>query len=88
MFELQYYDGSRYVLFKCDWADITLNRRYKKDAYGFLVNFNHLIHTGEQIIDEPFILSSQASQVYYVANERNPNWVVIVNTKSRDVYDV
>jgi hypothetical protein len=74
MFELQYYDGSHYVLFKCDWADITLNRGYKKDAYGFiLVNFNHLIHTGEQIIDEPFILSSQASQVYYVADERNPN---------------
>ena len=52
------------------------------------MNFNHLIYTGEQIIDEPFILPSQASQVYYVADERNPNWVIVVNTKSRDVYDV
>jgi uncharacterized membrane protein len=74
MFKLQYYNGSRYVLFKCDWADITLNRGYKKDAYGFiLVNFKNLIHTSEQIIDELFILSSQALQVYYVADERNPN---------------
>jgi hypothetical protein len=52
------------------------------------VNFNHLIHTGEQIINEPFILSSQASQVYYVVDERNPNWDVVVSTKSRDMYDV
>ena len=89
MFELHCYNESHYVLFKCDWTDITLNRGYKKDAYGFiLVNFTHLIHTSEQIIDEPFILSSQASQVYYVADERIPNWVVVVNTKSRDVYDV
>jgi hypothetical protein len=33
-------------------------------------------------------LSSQVSQVYYVSNERNPNWVVVVKTKPRDVYDV
>ena len=52
------------------------------------MNFTHLIHTGEQIINEPFIISSQASQVYYVTDERNPNWAVIVNTKSRDLYDV
>ncbi|GLT55146.1 hypothetical protein SLA2020_282940 [Shorea laevis] len=29
-----------------------------------------------------------ASQVYYVADERNPNWDVVVQTKPRDVYDV
>jgi hypothetical protein len=89
MFELQYYDGSRYVMFKCDWTNITPNRGYKKDEYGFvLVNFSHLIHTGERITDDPFILSSQASQVYYIADERNPNWVVVVTTKPRDVYDI
>jgi len=89
MFELQYYDGSRYVMFKCYWTNITPNRGYKKDEYGFvLVNFSHLIHTGEWITDDPFILSSQASQVYYVADERNPNWVVVITTKPRDVYDI
>lgn len=89
MFELQYYDGSRYVIFKYDWTNIAPNRRYKKDEYGFvLVNFSHLIHMGERITDDPFILSFQASQVYYVADERNPNWVVIFTTKPRDVYDV
>ncbi|GLT53279.1 hypothetical protein SLA2020_265620 [Shorea laevis] len=46
--EVTYYDLTRYVLFKCDWADIQLNKGYKKDGYRFnLVNFNNLIHTGE-----------------------------------------
>ncbi|XP_062164972.1 uncharacterized protein LOC133871559 [Alnus glutinosa] len=72
--EVQYYDGSRYVLFKCDWANIALGRGYKNDEYGFiLVNFSRLIHTGKRITDDPFVLASQVSQVYYVADERIPN---------------
>jgi hypothetical protein len=87
--EVQYYDGSRYVLFKCDWANIALGRGYKNDEYGFiLVNFSRLIHTGERITDDPFVLASQVSQVYYVADERILNWVVGVTTKPRDVFDV
>jgi hypothetical protein len=87
--EVQYYDGSRYVLFKCDWANIASGMGYKTDEFGYsLVNFSSLIHIGERITDDPFVLSSQVSQVYYVANERNPNWVVVVKTKPRDVYDV
>lgn len=50
------------MLFKCDWVDIQKDRGYKEDNYGIsLVNFNHLIHTGERINDDPFILSSQVS---------------------------
>jgi len=87
--EVQYYDGTRYVLFKCDWADIRKDRGYKEDEYGFqLVNFKKLTHTGERIIDDPFVLSSQVSQVYYVEDERHPDWVVAVKTKTRHVYDV
>jgi hypothetical protein len=87
--KVQYYDGSRYVLFKCDWANIASGRNYKTNEFGYsLVNFSSLIHIGEQITDDPFVLSFQVSQVYYVADERNPNWVVVVKTKPRDVYDV
>ncbi|KAF5442008.1 hypothetical protein F2P56_036986 [Juglans regia] len=86
--EIMYYDGSRYVLFKCDWADVTRGKGFKEDEFGFsLVNFSHLVHTGNRITDDPFVLSSQVSQVYYVADERCPNWVVVVKTKPRDVYD-
>ncbi|GLT53048.1 hypothetical protein SLA2020_263450 [Shorea laevis] len=62
--EIEYYDTTRYVLFKCDWADIKINKGYKEDEYGFsLVNFKNRIHTGEQITDDPYVLSSQISQV-------------------------
>jgi hypothetical protein len=86
---VQYYDGSRYALFKCDWTNIALGRGYKNNEYGFiLVNFSHVIPSGERITDDPFVLASQVSQVYYVANERIPNWVVAVTTKPRDIFDV
>lgn len=86
--EIMYYDGSRYVLFKYDWADVTRGKGFKEDEFvSSLVNFSHLVHTGNRITDNPFVLSFQVSQVYYVANERCPNWVVIVKTKPRDVYD-
>jgi hypothetical protein len=72
--EVTYYDLARYVLFKCDWANIQPNKGYKKEEYGFdLVNFNNLIHTGVRIIDDPFILPNQVSQVYYVKDSKNPN---------------
>ncbi|KAH7864757.1 hypothetical protein Vadar_033456 [Vaccinium darrowii] len=87
--ELNYFDKMRYVLFKCDWADVNTSRGHKIDEYGFvLVNFSRLIHTGEQLNDEPFILASQASQVYYVKDPRDKGWVVAVRTKARDVFDV
>ena len=69
--ELNYFDKLRYVLLKCNWADVNTSRGYKIDEYGFiLVNFSRPIHTGERLNDEPFILASQASQVYYVEDVR------------------
>jgi hypothetical protein len=39
----------------------------KVDKFG-ITNVNHklLIHTWDQLSDEPFILASQENQVYYV----------------------
>jgi len=52
------------------------------------VSFKRLIHMGECIIDDPYVLSSQVSQVYYVEDEKHPGWAIIVRTKPRPVYDV
>jgi hypothetical protein len=80
------------VLFKCDWADIEKNKGYKEDEYGIpFVSFKRLIHTGDRITDDSYVLSfqvSQVSQVYYVEDERHPDWAVIVRTKPRHVYDI
>ena len=40
------------------------------------------------MIDEPYVLASQASQVFYVEDMRHKDWVVVVKTKLREVLDV
>ena len=60
--ELDYYGGRKVALFKCYWIDINSNQGTKKDELGFtLVNPSCLLKT-----EEPFILASQAIQVFYV----------------------
>jgi hypothetical protein len=87
--EVEYYDRTAYVLFKCNWADPTMDRGFKIDDYDLVfVNFNHLVHRGELITDEPYVLRFQVDQVFYVEDGRNPNWVCAVRTKPRNVYDV
>jgi hypothetical protein len=82
--EVEYYD-----LFECNWADPTMDIGFRIDDYGLVfVNFNHLVHRGELITDEPYVLTSQVDQVFYVEDGRNPNWVCVVRTKPRNVYDV
>jgi hypothetical protein len=52
------------------------------------VKFNHLVHMGKLIKDEPYVLTSQVDQVFYVEDGRNPNWVCAVRTKPHNVYNV
>ena len=40
------------------------------------------------MIDEPYVLASQASQVFYVEDVRHKDWMVVVKTKPREVFDV
>ncbi|KAL2937941.1 D-amino-acid oxidase, partial [Bienertia sinuspersici] len=39
-------------------------------------------------IKEPFLLMSQAQQVFYVSNEIDPNWLVVLETHPRYHYNV
>jgi len=49
------------------------DRGFKIDDYDLvLVNFNHIVDRGELITDEPYVLTSQVDQVFYVKYERNP----------------
>jgi hypothetical protein len=50
------------------------------------MNFKHLFNTGEKISDEPFILASQAVQVFYVPNPIDIEWVAVVQPKPQDLY--
>ncbi|XP_071932982.1 uncharacterized protein [Coffea arabica] len=76
------YGGRRVVLFECDW--ISNGSRMKQDADGFtLVNFaNVRPHV------EPFILASQASQVFYVEDPTDKDWQVVISTTARVGYNM
>ncbi|GKB09160.1 hypothetical protein Tco_0837472, partial [Tanacetum coccineum] len=74
----------------CDWVDIRPSRGLKKDKYGFpLVNYSRpLVHTGEKLSDDPFIISSQAKQVFYIDDIRDVGWSHVILTKLKDIYDM
>ena len=87
--ELNYSDKYQYVLFKYQWVDVISGRGCKKDEFGFpLVNFSRSIHTSDQLIDESYVLASQVSQVFNMEDVRHKDWVVVVKTKPREVFDV
>lgn len=52
------------------------------------MNFSNLIHSGEALKDDPFVLSSQVKQVFYVKDHKEGNWLLVVMTKPRDLYDM
>lgn len=81
---LDYYEGRTVVLFKCDWVDMTKGKGIKEDGLGFmLVNFKHLWKTSE-----PYVLASQAFQVFYTPEPIEANWNVVTRTKPRHVFDM
>jgi hypothetical protein len=86
--EVEYYDRTKYVMFKCDWVDTTRDRGYKVDEYVMvLVNFNCLVHRGDWETDDLYMLTSQVNQVFYVEDKRNPGWDCAVRTKPRNIYN-
>ncbi|KAK5793237.1 hypothetical protein PVK06_034377 [Gossypium arboreum] len=87
--ELDYYGRWKVVLFRCDWADVNTARGIKKDQFGFtMVNFSRLIHTGQQLMDEPYVFSSQVKQVFYSKDPNDKDWYVVLRNTPRDLFDM
>ncbi|XP_043687440.1 uncharacterized protein LOC122638650 [Telopea speciosissima] len=85
--ELEYAEDLKVILFHCDWVD---NRKgVEEDELGFvLVNFNHLLYSSRDQLAEPFVLPSQAEQVFYIVDSHRPEWQVTMRPKSRDIFDM
>ncbi|KAG8490796.1 hypothetical protein CXB51_014008 [Gossypium anomalum] len=87
--ELDYYGRWKVVLFRCDWADVNTARGIKRDQFGFtMVNFSRLIHTGQQLMDEPYVFSSQVKQVFYSKDPTDEGWYVVLRNTPRDLFDM
>ncbi|RVW14936.1 hypothetical protein CK203_106764 [Vitis vinifera] len=58
---------------QCDWVD---NKNgIKVDELGFtLVDFSKICHKSD-----PFILASQAKQVFYVEDQLDPKWSIVLS---------
>ncbi|XP_057986602.1 uncharacterized protein LOC131171152 [Hevea brasiliensis] len=85
VWELQYSARNQISLFKCEWFDV----RYKQT--GYIVD-NYSITSvkanARLSTEEPFILACQAEQVFYVEDPKNPNWLVVMKTHPRDLYNM
>ncbi|CAL1393110.1 unnamed protein product [Linum trigynum] len=81
--ELRYTEGLRGVLFQCEWYDTACEGvGYKKDGHGTItINTTRRLRTYE-----PFVLTSQSIQVYYVQSLRDPNWEIVVETRPRNLF--
>ncbi|GAU44823.1 hypothetical protein TSUD_400420 [Trifolium subterraneum] len=63
-------------IFKCKWIDI--NSGVRIDEFGFtLVDLCKLAYT-----DEPFIMASQAKQVFYIKDPSTERWSVVLQGKN------
>lgn len=76
------YNMFKIPLFKCDWVDN--NKGVKVDDLGFkLVELNRVGHKSD-----PFILASQANQVFYVEDQLDPKWFVVLASPTRAYIEV
>ena len=69
------YTKFRIPVFKCDWVDT--NNGIKVDELGFtLVDLTKVAYKSDS-----FILASQAKQVFYVQDQLEPRWSIVLSQK-------
>ncbi|XP_070008973.1 uncharacterized protein LOC107821067 isoform X2 [Nicotiana tabacum] len=85
IYELSYIGNRKVYLFKCHWWDVAcLGRGYKIDKYGFTsVNTHCALNT-----NEPFVLASQSEQVFYLDDMVDKDWLVVVKTNPRNLFNM
>ncbi|KAH1098196.1 hypothetical protein J1N35_015117 [Gossypium stocksii] len=77
------------IMLRCNWVNIKSPRSMKKDANGFvMVKVSELIHTGNRDSDDPYILASQAKQVFYVEDGKSEGWLHVIGIKPRDLFNL
>ena len=70
----------RVPVFRCKWVEN--NNGIRIDEFGFtLLDLNRIGY-----IDEPFILASQAKQVFYVTDPSNKKWSVVLHARKGNAY--
>jgi hypothetical protein len=87
MISLEFPGQKEVILFQCDWYDVpaaTTNRGkgYSKDQFGV----TDIDTTRYRYKNEPYILATQAKQVFYVNLVNKPGWSSVIAMKPRDLF--
>jgi hypothetical protein len=75
------------VLFQCDWYDVpaittSRSRGYNRDKYGIIdIDTSRFRYS-----NEPYILATQAEQVFFVKLVNKPGWSSVVGMKPRNLF--
>lgn len=80
--QLNYFGDHHVMLFKCDWYE---GRSVQRDKFNYTsVNMSKPWKT-----NEPFVLATQAEQVYYVDDIKlGKDWKVVIHAQARGVWNV
>jgi hypothetical protein len=75
------------MLFQCVWFDVpaastSKSRGYSKDKFG-VIDIDMSIF---RYSDEPYILSTQAKQVFYAPIPKKPNWCSVLRVHPRNLF--
>ncbi|KAA0032028.1 hypothetical protein E5676_scaffold96G001250 [Cucumis melo var. makuwa] len=82
---LQYICMKAVVLFKCEWYDTSL----RKNRINIVDGFTSINTRNRWYKDEPFILVSQAAQVFYVDDYKlGQDWKLVQQIQPRHVWDI
>ena len=69
----------------CDWYDIIREGiGYKRDHHGI----NSINTTQRLNTHEPYVLATQANQVYYVRRMKDSVWSFVIETKPRNLFEI
>ena len=65
-------------------ASRSKGRGFNKDQYGII----DIDTTQLRYLNEPYILGTQAQQVFYVEGSKKPNWCTVIRMNPRNVFSM
>jgi hypothetical protein len=79
--------GKEVILFECDWYDVpatskSKGRGFKRDQYGII----DIDPTRLRYVNDPYILGTQAEQVFYVKGAKKPDLLTVIRMKPRNLF--
>ena len=83
--ELDYLFGHKVILFKCKWFDTNhKNKKIHQDPHFTVKNISSTWYE-----NDPFVLATQARQVFYLDDYKNgQNWKVVQKVQHRHMWDI